>query len=197
MSNTIIEKNKFSVKHSSGKGIIIDVGNGGNCHNLIIRNNIFEFRDIGLSFYNGNFANIFVYNNVFKAMLNDKSWGTSASFKNIDNYMFINNITVDCHPQHRYIVGGDGTIDYNLAWNSDGSPPSYKPNLQAHELHGKNPKFSSYTEDYGANDYHLLSNSPAIDKALALDGLTDDLDSVVRPQGNAYDIGPYEYKENK
>ncbi|MBS1738509.1 MAG: tandem-95 repeat protein, partial [Bacteroidetes bacterium] len=47
-----------------------------------------------------------------------------------------------------------------------------------------------------ANDYHLAYNSPAIDKGrdvYAL-GVTTDIDGVSRPQGNAFDVGAYEFK---
>lgn len=48
----------------------------------------------------------------------------------------------------------------------------------------------------GTNDYHLLSTSDAIDAGtdLTSDGITVDFDGVDRPQGAAYDIGPYEFE---
>jgi hypothetical protein len=151
---------------------------------------------MGLGFYNVRFANIYVYNNVFKALLNDKSWGTSVSFKNINQFEYYNNITVDCHPQHRNIIGG-GRIGYNLAWNSDGTNPTGEPAFLSSEIVGSNPQFSDYTDSYGNNNYRILSNSPAIDKGLTLSNVTDDFDSISRPQGSAYDIGAFEYKPKK
>ncbi len=197
MSNTLIEKNIFSTRHPSGKGIIINAAKGNTCRGLIIRNNIFEFRDIGLGFYNGRFADIMVYNNIFRARLNDKSWGTSVYFYNVDQFEYVNNMTIDCHPEHRKIIGGNGRIDYNLAWNSDGSPPSGSPAFQTNEIFGKSPRFISFSEDYAQSDYHLNANSAAIDKGLNIDAVTDDFDGVKRPQGNAFDIGAYEYKSDK
>lgn len=193
MTNTVIEGNFFSVNHPSGKGIMISALNGNACHDLMIKNNIIEFRDIGISAYNGEYYNIFVYNNVFKAKIEDASWGTSVSFKNIENYALINNVTVDCHPEHRHIKEGSGTVDYNIAWNSDGSVPVLVPAIQANEQRGVNPEFVLYTGGYGENDYHLLSGSPLINKALTLEEVSDDFDLVSRPQGDGYDIGPFEY----
>lgn len=40
-------------------------------------------------------------------------------------------------------------------------------------------------------DYHLNSNSPAIDLGINI-GLSQDLDGNARPQGNGFDAGPYE-----
>ncbi|MCP4178436.1 MAG: hypothetical protein GY756_11780 [bacterium] len=197
MTNTIIEGNFFSVNHPSGKGIIIDATKGNACHHLMIRNNIFEFRDIGISAYNGEYHDIFVYNNVFKAKIDDASWGTSLSFKNIENYAVINNITVDCHPEHRHIVDGNGVVDYNLAWNSDGSLPTLVPAVQDNELRGEDPKFVNYTGIHQQNDYHLLSSSPAVNTAMTLDDVLFDFDNVSRPQGTAYDFGAFKYKAEK
>ncbi|MBN1251376.1 MAG: right-handed parallel beta-helix repeat-containing protein [Bacteroidales bacterium] len=194
VTNTIIESNYFMVKHPSGKGIIVDATYGNACSDIMIRNNIFEFQDIGIGMYDGDFRNISVLNNVFKAKIGSSSWGTSVKFVNISNLKYLNNITVDCHPQHRYIQGGTGSIDYNLAWNSDGSTPSLEPASQANELIKINPAFVSYTGEYGENDYHIQSSSPAINKGLTLIEVQYDFDGISRPQGSAYDIGAFEYK---
>lgn len=52
--------------------------------------------------------------------------------------------------------------------------------------------------DPAVNDYRLQSGSPCIDhgtdaSAAELGGVVDDLDGASRPQGEAYDIGAYEY----
>ena len=48
----------------------------------------------------------------------------------------------------------------------------------------------------GANDFHLASNSSAIDNGRDVFslGVTTDFDGVSRPQGNAFDVGAYEFK---
>ena len=45
----------------------------------------------------------------------------------------------------------------------------------------------------GSDDYHLASGSNAIDQGSTLAGVTADRDGVTRPQGQAYDVGAYEY----
>jgi len=122
-------------------------------------------------------------------------WGVSVAINNVTNYAVINNITVDCHSEHRKIVGGSGVVDYNLAWNSDGSEISMTPGLQAHELKGVDPKFVNYTLKFGVNNYRLLTGSPAIDKGTALSDVPDDFDGNSRPKGAAYDIGAFEVTE--
>jgi hypothetical protein len=45
----------------------------------------------------------------------------------------------------------------------------------------------------GSDDYHLAPGSPAIDQGSTLAAVTTDRDGVARPQGQAYDVGAYEY----
>jgi len=45
-----------------------------------------------------------------------------------------------------------------------------------------------------ANDFHLTASSPAIDAGLTLSDVTTDFDGISRPQGNASDIGAYEFR---
>lgn len=196
MTNAIIEKNFFSVRHPSGKGIMIDADKGKACHNLMIRNNVFEFSDVGIYAF-GEIHDIYVYNNVFKATIGEASWGTSVYFTDIVNYAYVNNITVDCHPEHRKIIGGSGELDYNMAWNSDGSKPTLTPGLQANELISINPQFVSYTNNYGENDYHLLKTSPAVNSGKSINDVSDDFDGINRPQGGKYDRGAFEYHDSK
>jgi parallel beta-helix repeat protein len=51
---------------------------------------------------------------------------------------------------------------------------------------------NAYFVNEAAGDYHLLSNSPCIDKGLIV-SVVDDKDGVIRPQGAGYDMGAFEY----
>jgi hypothetical protein len=193
MTNTIIEGNFFSCYNDAGKGVMASAVNGSPCHHIIIRNNIIEFRSSGVTFSYGEFHDIFIYNNVFKSLPQEVPWGVSVAINNVTNYVVMNNITVDCHSEHRKIVGGTGTVDYNLAWNSDGSDISMTPPLQAHEYKGVNPKFANYSLSFGVNDYHILAGSPAIDKGITLSDVPCDFEGTIRPQGVGFDIGAFEF----
>jgi hypothetical protein len=46
--------------------------------------------------------------------------------------------------------------------------------------------------DLSADDYHLMTNSPAIDKGTALSEVVADMEGSPRPQGNGMDMGAYE-----
>jgi hypothetical protein len=62
---------------------------------------------------------------------------------------------------------------------------------QSHNL-VTDPKFI----DPSANNFHLQPNSPAIDAGITIPEVTTDFDGITRPQGNAYDIGAYEFVGN-
>ncbi len=193
MTNTIIERNHCRVLHASGKGVMMSAIHGTPCHHITIRNNVFEFRDIGISATLGAFHDIIVQNNTFKAQLGEKSWGAAVSMANVSAYAVQNNIMVDCHPQSRKIVGGDGIVDHNLIWHSDGSAfAGSLPGKQAHELWGVDPRFVSYAAKGTNNNYALKSGSPAIDTGTALSSVNEDILGVPRPQGKGHDIGAYE-----
>ncbi len=193
LKDAIIANNYFMVNHNSGKGIIIE-SYDTYCSDVFIYNNIFEVKDIGIAASNGKYENIKICNNVFKTNLKQKSWGTAVYLKNIDNYEFSNNITIDCRREHRKIIGGSGTISNNIAYNSDNSKFSMTPPKQKTEIVGKSPNFVKYTGKHGENDYHILENSPAKDAGKTLDFVKTDKDGTKRPQFSSYDIGAYEYK---
>jgi hypothetical protein len=64
--------------------------------------------------------------------------------------------------------------------------------ILADNLEKTDPKFA----DPAAFDFHLLSDSPAIDAGLALPGVGADYDGRVRPRGDRVDIGAYEYADS-
>jgi hypothetical protein len=63
--------------------------------------------------------------------------------------------------------------------------------ILANNLEKTDPKFA----DPAAFDFHLRSDSPAIDAGLTLSGLANDYDGRLRPRGVATDIGAYEYPD--
>jgi hypothetical protein len=54
------------------------------------------------------------------------------------------------------------------------------------------PGFVRYDPD-GRGDYHLMVDSPAIDRGRRIGALVIDYDDVPRPQGRRVDIGPFEF----
>jgi hypothetical protein len=64
--------------------------------------------------------------------------------------------------------------------------------ILADNLEKTDPKFA----DPAAFDFHLRSDSPAIDAGLALSGVANDYDGRVRPRGGRVDIGAYEHLDS-
>jgi hypothetical protein len=64
--------------------------------------------------------------------------------------------------------------------------------ILADNLEKTDPKFVAPA----AFDFHLRSDSPAIDAGLTLSGVANDYDGRLRPRGGAADIGAYEYPDS-
>src|SRR5215471_460607 len=64
--------------------------------------------------------------------------------------------------------------------------------ILADNLEKADPKFA----DPAAFDFHLRTDSPAIDAGLALPGVGADYDGRVRPRGGRVDIGAYEHPDS-
>jgi hypothetical protein len=223
ISGVTVEGNYCWSNFHVSKGLIFNGSGGSARDNITIRNNIFEFRDVGISSRSDSFAieDTYVYNNLLKAKIDDviESYlnpGTQANIPGdcivmtgVSNYAVFNNITVDCdnHTTENLtgnpirISDGSGMADYNFSWNSDGAAFS-GADPGAHGSLSLDPTFVSFNTDvHGENDYRLQSSSPI--NGLGAAGVTDqnsnyievidDIDGIARPQDTTYEPGPYEY----
>ncbi len=192
-SNIVFAQNSCT---NLNKGMYAFTLDGG-ANNLTIQNNIIKaFGGINSS---STTNHLFIYNNLW---INDMSFGSQgnpigivlrAPYSIAKNNIFYN------QPYQTIIAIGDTTgtqVDYNLAYNSDGSnadcfrvgdwvcanPPP------PHNEWNVNPQFI----DPSSGNFHQSNNSPLIDSGIELP-VTIDYDNHLRPEGNGYDIGPYEY----
>ena len=158
-------------------------------HHLTIKNNLFEV-GLGVALPSGYYTHdIYIYNNTF---IGDPSIGSgyAITMRSIDTVQLKNNITVNYKGGHRYVENSTNlAIDYNCAYNTDGSNPSATPGPQGHELWALDPKFVSHSN----RNFRLQSSSPCLDAGTSLSQVTDDFDGKPRPQGPAWDTGTYEY----
>jgi hypothetical protein len=194
--NILFEQNYCENLNS---GMYIFMLQDGTNH-LYIRNNIFKANG-GIN-TGGGADYLFVYNNIWA---NDLSFGSNGqsgaiSLRSVPHAEVKNNIFYDQVSYTVQVLNNTSNIevDYNLAYNSDGSTPhcvswgNYDTCQPApnHELWKVNPKFV----DPGSRDYHLGPTSPAIDAGYALWSLVpNDYEDVIRPVGAGFDIGPYEF----
>ena len=167
------------------QNIVINASVGGRFHyeqEQEVYNNIFYKCNVGFASgrnYNGLGANIKLRNNIFlNSTVYHISWYTGASVYTLDS-------------------------DYNLFYPTDGD----LFRLGAHELSFTDWQALSKTGrtfdpnsivadplfvDPDNGNFHLRSGSPAIDAGIDV-GLTQDFEGNPVPQGNAPDIGAYEY----
>lgn len=118
-----------------------------------------------------------------------------------------NNCPISGHEVHNNIIYDNGGGIQGPIASEDGSN-SFKNNLvyrntrdfdlspnslnQVSGMPSVDPQFTNYIRTGGGN-YHLKSTSPAIDKGLATNAPSNDIDGTPRPRGAAVDIGAYEY----
>jgi hypothetical protein len=188
-----IDGNLIHDVHSSF--IVAPGGNG------IIQNNLIHDVDgNGISFWgseeNPGYNNK-VYNNTIYKCGNS---GIHIS-PNTTNVEVKNNIIMNCDGYEFSVTEKDGNLeDYNLfydestnyviSWLGNAKTLSQyqqESGLGANSI-GEHPLF----QDVAINDFHLSTESPAIDIGTTLVEVTSDIDGTTRPQGSGYDMGAYE-----
>jgi parallel beta-helix repeat protein len=202
--NIIFEQNycenlQSQAQNENGHGFML----AGGANNLTIRNNIIVAYTGVNTGGSGNAHHLYIYNNLWINNLTfHQFWPNAIGLDNAP-YSIVNNNIFYNQPYHTITVTGDTTgqsIDYNQAFNSDGSnadcmrvgnyvcanPPP------AHDKWNIDPRFTNP----GASDYHPQANSLVIDAGVAL-SVTNDYDGNPRPQGSGYDIGPFESAEGR
>jgi hypothetical protein len=153
--------------------------------------------------YYTNSFDITICNNQF---IKAASWGVLA-FYNLREVKIYNNLFKDIYSNGVGInqnATGEvkNNIFYNVtAWDSATSATNgskniwYRPGATLGsrfngDLVNVNPQFVDVTN----GNFHLRWGSPGIDTGLTVSNLPVDLESVSRPQGGGFDIGPYEYR---
>lgn len=122
---------------------------------------------------------LFVYNNI---LLSSSVKGCLDIESSCSNYFGDYNLLTD----KMTINQGNSYINF-AQWKALG-----------HDLHSRViSDFNGVFENLGANDFHLNTTSPAKNQGTSFVStiVTHDLDRNIRPQGNSYDIGAYEFIE--
>jgi hypothetical protein len=130
-------------------------------------------------------VDIKVINNCFYNN-NQSIWITDYG-QNFENFIIRNNIMV--------------TWEYQFQWN-------YWSDIPSGQLHMDHNIFNTEPGEMGGTDYivgipafidatnhnfHLASNSIAVNTGSSVSAPGFDFDGLLRPQGTGYDVGPYEY----
>jgi len=170
-SQTLIENNV--VFDNGGRGIHIFLSD-----NVVVRNNtIFQnLKDTNLiGSYNGELSAI-------------KSQGVT----------FLNNLVQGRGgPNYAFLDGysADNRWDYNLAFETRGFRVEKSNAIQGeHNMFDADPKFVNASLDPARADFHLRSDSPALNAGSAAAAPADDFDGTSRPAGKNPAIGAFEVK---
>lgn len=178
----------------AGDNVLIDGGmwtasnfnfhirSGNTATGWVVRNVIFT-RDTGAPVGGCNFLNsadgMVFYNNIFMDMPHcANEYGSNHKFYNNTFY----NVDLPINRGTNYTVQNNIFSEAEVAIGPEVSG-SFSNNLTS------NPMFVNAA----GGDFHLTTNSPAIDKGMALAEVTTDADRNTRPAGGAYDIGAYEF----
>lgn len=159
-------------------------GTGNAVHHITFRNNIFlHARAFAIQ---GGRADHFTFANNLVAYSNYGGFGLSNNpYLTVTNNIFYNNGSGSQINDNASKVGS--VWDYNLHFPDFNWPPK-QPEFDQHSLFGVDPRF----RNAAGGDYRLRSDSPAIDRGMALAEFNYDREFVTRPQIAAWDIGPYE-----
>jgi len=202
-SNIIFENNICLNPNTYGSNQVamIESRSNNTIDNLIFRNNIFIINAPyagQMNFHRhtelgeGVISNITVINNTF-VHLNGMGY-ESIWMINITGGVVKNNIFVNYGDStHSYIlvsgISTDIDVSNNAIYKTSGSQPMGGP--YPGDIWMQDPKLVDF---YGL-DFHLQPISPLIDKGYNAGSLVlYDYDGNLRPQGEAYDTGAFEYK---
>jgi parallel beta-helix repeat protein len=198
-SNLIFEQN--IVDHTTFNQCMIIEGLTQPVGNIIIRNNIFMtgkadgyspsvlVGDMGLV------TSVTIVNNDMVALNGPVEFAVWL-FPNARTVVVRNNVMYDHgnsgEPYIRIDSGASGLdIGSNAIFKSDNQMP--KGGCLVNDFCFLNPSVSPGFVNAAANDFHLQSTSPLIDRGVTLPQVTGDFDGVARPRGGGYEIGAFEY----
>jgi hypothetical protein len=196
VNNLLIEGNLI---YNIGQLTAFGCNVAGFVENITIRNNIFAVTYAqGLLIYGCYHVNI--YNNIFyktrySAIGAGYFKGLYPKYIDIKNNIFAGG----CRPSsYDYDTITLPTIsqDYNLYDSNPGWGAFV--NAGTHEINGINiTTYPLFIDPDNSNPYlknfHYLPDQPIIDAGTPLTGFANDKDGNARPQGNNWDLGPYEY----
>jgi len=200
--NAVIDKNLIFNSPTGDGMYIINYGNGPN---WFTKDNT-EYRNLDL---NMTLSNNIIYNSPGNAAILDYAASGIKMYNNtISQLGSVAMIAVSIptgtsfYAQHldvrNNIFSGSGGL---AAWKTE-NPATISNSTFSNNLYygrtatlgeqsiSNNPLF------VGTNDFHLQSNSPAIDAGITV-AIADDFDGNTRPQGKWFDIGAYEYSSNQ
>jgi hypothetical protein len=185
-----------NIIHDVHSSFVVAPGRNG-----IIQNNlIYHIDGNGISFW-GSVENPGYNNKVY----NNTIYGCSNSgihiSPNTTNVEVKNNIVMNCDGYEFGVTEKDGNLEgYNLFYDEStnyviswlGSAKTLSQYQQESSFGTNSINGDPLFQNIAVNDFHLRSESPAIDIGTTLVEVTSDIEGTTRPQGSGYDMGAYE-----
>jgi hypothetical protein len=182
-----------------GSGIGLASESGGLLENVHVYNNV-SYRNGYTGLIVGGYGNpvdrhpienVFIVNNTFYGN-GSSEWGGGILLDNpaIEGVVLRNNLVSQNSVWQIYVLetipSTHYSVDHNLIDGFRGDLP--QETLGEDAVEG-DPRFRNVS----AADFHLLSDSPAIDTGSSQAAPVADFDRITRPQGEGYDIGAFEF----
>jgi hypothetical protein len=204
ISNALVEGN---IIYANGVGGGSGINMDGVTDSMIRNNLLYDNHASGISIYQIDGGSGSMNNRVFNntiIMASDGRWAINIPNTSDTGNQLYNNIAYNYHSWRGSISIATPALDgfasdYNIVMDrfsaDDGNTRLTFSEWQAlgYDAHSTIAEPAQLFVNPGAGNYHLLSNSPAVDTGVELTEVTHDLEGNPRPSGSAYDIGAYEY----
>jgi hypothetical protein len=178
VQNSRIDNNLIYNNHASGISLYQINGGGPSTGNIVVNNTVHQAGDgrWALNIRDGSTGNT-ALNNIF---ITEHLYRGSVSVDSDSLAGFVSDYNV---LTPRFTTdGGDSVLDFD-EWKS----------LTGNETHSLVANAAQLFLGAGSGDYHLLSNSPAVDKGTSVQAPHADFEGHLRPAGAAFDIGADEF----
>jgi parallel beta-helix repeat protein len=202
ISDGLVENN---IIYENGFGGCSGINMDGVTDTIVRNNLLYQNHAGGISIFQENGAvcsqNIQVLNNTI-VQPEDGRWAINISDDDCINNKIFNNILLTFHRRLGSILIPSSGIsgfesDYNIILDrfsaDDDESIITLSQWQAFGYDSNSIIAKSNDLIVSYEDYHLLSESPAIDAGVDLPGVGKDLAGLPRPQGDAFDIGAFEF----
>jgi hypothetical protein len=181
-ANYLFEKNR--ILGGMGHGVLLAAQ-----HGTVLRNNvIYHHAGAGIAL-----SDVASYSNTDVKMYNNTVYGNAiaVSIGASNEVTLRNNLVFGNRSSGESWSSSNLSSDYNLFSPQLAEFPEGPHSIMLTQTSG-------ITLDPAQGDFHLAPASPAIDRGIDLSatGFTGAFDGISRPQGNAWDIGAYEFGPN-
>jgi hypothetical protein len=174
----VIQNNLLYDNHASGISLYRIDGGGGSTGNKVLNNTVIVANNgrWALNIRDGSTANT-AYNNIFYNYHSFRG-SISVSASSLPGFVSDYNVVMD-----RFTTNDGASVQTLAQWRTN----------TGQDMHSIIATPAALFVNAGADDYHLVAGSPAIDIGTSTFAPTRDIANQTRPRGAGWDIGAYEF----